>query len=356
MTAPFPATLDDDAGYVSPAHLRTPFRSFIISFDKGIYWLRMPQDTGKTQFVRGIVAKRPPKDGGAPEGIDSAISSGMRSIAVALSPGADPEALVAAVKGAFEAEFGPIEGTDPMPTVGSEAAQAEFAAWLGRLAAAARAAHDKRLLICIDGLEAAASAPAHTVLDVLPTIDQMPDGVVLLLTSRPKAAWADGDAYAKAEAKFAAGPAVSVHELGLEDPAYTDALKRVFKDNLRELLRGRAIATLLSLLEAKATIEKGGRDQRLTDDPTLRDTLKVDWKKLTNKFPRYASIQLPVAPLVPLLDQFDQLWVDVLDRGDRRYRYVRLIVRRLADGSLPVEGVGGLPQGADLPPLLEKAA
>ncbi|MFG1343696.1 hypothetical protein V5F59_02270 [Xanthobacter autotrophicus DSM 431] len=350
MTAPFPAALPGDAAYVSPTHLRTPFRSFLVSFDKGIYWLRMPQDTGKTQFIRGIVAKRPPKEDAAPEGIDSAISSSLRAIAVELAPGAGAQALAGAVKAAFEAEFGPAgaAGAEALSGLGDpEEAPAAFATWLARLGDVARATDGKRLLVCIDGLDAGAGGTAPSVLDVLPGIGQMPGGVLLLLTSRPKEAWPDG-LFAQAEAKFASGPAVAVQDVGVEDAPYVDTLRRLFQERLRPVLRARAIAILHALLETRATFEKGGRDPRLTGDAVLRDALKDDWKKLTNKFPRYSGQLLPVASLVPLLDQFDRLWVDVMDRGERKFRYVHLIIQRIADGTLPVEDVAGLPRGADL--------
>lgn len=353
MTIPFPVSLASDASYVSPAYLRTPFRSFLVSFDKGIYWLRMPADTGKTQFVRGIIAKRPAKDG-TPEGIDSAISSGARTIAVSLGAGAGPQALLDGLKAAFDAELA-LEGeaaarTAPAVRCDDPAlAQADVASWLATLAGIVQEAGGKRLVVCIDALEQAAAPNGATasVIDILPDIGQLPPGVVLLLTSRLKEDW-PADLYAQAEAKFAAGPAVSGQEVPLDDAAYVDAMRRLFQERLRPLLRARAGTLLQGLLENRASFEKGGRDARLTNDPTLRDALKDDWKKLTNKFPRYSGQLLPIAPLVPLLDTFDQLWVDVLGHGERRFRYVYLIIQRLMEGTVAVEDVAGLPHGADL--------
>ncbi|MEP9353481.1 hypothetical protein ABLE93_07785 [Xanthobacter sp. KR7-65] len=350
MTAPFAAALDTDAHYVSPAHLRTPFRSFLVSYDKGIYWLRMPAGTGKTEFVRGIVARRPGKDG-TPEGIDSAISSGTRTIAVGLAPGAGRAGLVTALAAACEAEFGV-----PSPDAGAAASDpAAFAQWLAALKAVAFSKEARRLLVCIDALEAGEDGPDGSVVDLLPGFAQLPSDVVMLLTSRPAEDW-PAERFAAAEAKFAPGAGVGVHELGLSDPAYVDALHKYYQDSLRPLVRARANALLLSLLETRATYERGGRDPRLTKDPVLRDALKDDWKKLTNKFPRYSGQQLPVDPLTPILDQFDQLWVDMLANSEGRARYIFLMVRRLADGSLKVEDVAGLPRGKELDAQLAEAS
>lgn len=360
MTAPFAPTLASDAGYVSPSHLRTPLRSFLVSYDKGIYWLRMPAGAGKSEFIRGIVARRTGKDG-RPESIDSAISSGMHAIAVALEPGDGAPQLVAAVKSAFDGAFDSgdapsLPQADPGEAAG---AQANFVAWLARLGGLARAADGKRLLICIDGLEAAAATPgeggAPSLLELLPEPAQVPDGVELLLTSRPGEDWPDGT-YGPLAVRFAAAPSVAVQDVGLADASYVESLQKLFRERLRPVLRARSVACLKDLLEAKAAFEKGGRDARLTNDPVLRDGLKDDWKKLTNKYPRYSGQLLPVAPLVPLLDQFDRLWTEVMDRGERRFGYVRMLVDHIVDGTLAVEEVAALPAGTALAARLAPAA
>lgn len=341
MTAPFAAALDSDAHYVSPAHLRTPFRSYLVSFDRGVYWLRMPAGTGKTEFVRGIIARRPGKDG-ALQGIDSAISNGTRSIAVGLAPGSDGAALVGALAAAFEAEFGTPA---PEPGTAAEGGPA-LAQWIAALRDIALTQECRRLLVCIDALEAG-EGPDGSVVDLLPGYASVPRDVVLLLTSRTAEEWPEGR-FAAAAQKYSPTPGIAFHDLGLTDKDYVDALQRYFQDQLRPTIRARCNALLLSLLETRATYERGGRDPRLTKDPVLRDALKDDWKKLTNKFPRYSGQQLPVDPLVPILDQFDRLWVDMLANSEGRARYVFLMVRRLAEGSLQVEDVARLPQGAAL--------
>ncbi len=333
---PFALSLDADADYVSPAYLRTPFRSFLVSNDRGAYWLRMPAGAGKTQFVRGIVARRTGKDGN-PEGIDSAISSGARAIAVGLAGPTSPEALVEALKAAFQAEFA---SDAPDATGASDSADA-FAGWLAALAGVGQGA--KRLLVCIDGLEAADAA----ALALLPGPAAIPPGVILLFTSRPAADWPD-ERIAATTAKFAPGPGAAGHEVGLADPEHVDALRKLFVERLRPLLRSRANALLLSLMETRATYERGGRDARLTADPVLRDALKDDWKKLTNKFPRYSGQQLPVEPLGPVLDTFDRLWTDTLAKSEGRAGCFFLMVRHLAAGGLAVEEVAGLPEGEGL--------
>jgi hypothetical protein len=99
------------------------------------------------------------------------------------------------------------------------------------------------------------------------------------------------------------------------------------------------------MLESKAKFEKGGRDQRLTDDPGFRDALKDDWQKLTNKYPRYSSIPLPVTTITDILDENDKLWTDMMDKTEQRFGLVALMIARLADGSLTLDQVATLPKG-----------
>ncbi len=110
------------------------------------------------------------------------------------------------------------------------------------------------------------------------------------------------------------------------------------------MFRSRAKAHLEQLLENKARLTKS-KDPRLANDVLFRDGLKDDWKKLTNKHPRYSMDQLPVGELKETLDQIDKLWADTLDRADRRFGFVSLLLARVLDGSLALEQVAGLPKG-----------
>ncbi|MFG1373712.1 hypothetical protein V5F32_16175 [Xanthobacter oligotrophicus] len=335
-----PAPLDFaalDAAYVSPTYLRTPLREFLLTTDRGLYWLRAPAGIGKTLFVRGIIARRPGRSPGVLEGIDSTISSDIRAIGIHVQGALTPRALVAALKDAVTAEFGVAlaEGSGVEPT------QTDILALLGAARDHVTTTGAKRLLVAIDGLEEIGD---RDTIAILPAAAALPPGVVLLLTSRPAADWPQG-LFEATTTQVGGGVA---REIGYDDTVYTDMLHGYFKNQIRPLMRSRAIAHLTHLLETKAAFERGGRDNRLTNDPMLRDALKDDWKKLTNKYPRYSGIQLPVVPLVEMLDQFDQLWVDLIDRADRRFDGVSAILRALAGGSLQVEEVAGLPQGPDL--------
>jgi hypothetical protein len=59
----------------------SPLREYFAANDKGIYWLQASRDLGKTQMVCGVIERQvSPKDNTTIEGIDSNLSSDVRSI------------------------------------------------------------------------------------------------------------------------------------------------------------------------------------------------------------------------------------------------------------------------------------
>jgi len=321
-----------DAAYVSPTYLRTPFREFLLTRDRGLYWLRAPAGIGKSFFARGLVAKKPGRD----DGIDSAIHADVRAVALHLPPGGD---LLARLDAAVAESLG---GT---PAAGGTLAD-RFAPWLEL----AQAAGGRRLLLCIDALE---QADAAELAALLPAAADLPVGVVILLTSRPAAEWPP-EQLAALTAQL--GEGAMVREIDLMEPTYVDMLRGFFKERTRPLLRQLMVDHLEQMMVAKSAFGPPGRDDRLTNNPVLRDTLKSDWKKLTNKYPRYTGQQLPVVPLVPLLDQFDQLWVDLIDRSEQRFDLLSPVIGKLTAGALKLEQVAALPKGDPLLAQLDALA
>ncbi len=215
----------------------------------------------------------------------------------------------------------------------------------------------KRLLVCIDGLDAmpapgsGAFEGTYPILDLLPATAELPQGVLLLLTSRPAQDCPTG-LFERMTEKFG-GAGFVARDITLNDKEYVELLQKYFREKLRVWFRRRCIKFWDRMLESKTKFEKGGRDQRLTDDPGFRDALKDDWKKLTNKYPRYSGMPLPVTTITGILDENDKLWTDMMDKTEQRFGLVALMIARLADGSLALEQVADLPKGDDLLAKLE---
>lgn len=345
-----------DAAYVSPTYLRAHMRDYLYNYDKGAYWLRAPSHTGKTSFVRGLVAKRLAKDQTTTEGIDSNIATGVRAIAfhVRKEFGYGPRQLVDGLREAFAAEFGlseeergrtaaTIRYADPAE------ARADFLSWLAQLRDVAASKGAQRLLVGIDGLEqmgepgSGTFEETYSIVELLPAASEIPQGIILLLTSRPAEAWPP-NLFEAAAAKFNGGFGFVLRDITLEDEGYVKMLRLYFWDRVRPTFRSRAMAHLEQLLEGKPRLTKS-KDARLTNDLAFRDGLKDDWKKLTNKYPRYSMDPLPVGELKDTLDQIDKLWADTMDRSEQRFKFVSLLLARFVDGSLTLEELGGLPKG-----------
>jgi hypothetical protein len=360
-------TLPNEASiYASPRYLRSPLREYFSVNDRGIYWLQASRDLGKTQLVRGIIERQvSPKDKTTIEGIDSNLSSDVRSIGFYIrSDRKDgPRQMIEALHANIGEELRLTDGerADLAPDINygdAAAARADFVVWLKKLQETVAAKGGKRLLVCIDGLDAMAEpggggfAETFPILDILPAVSEMPNYVVLLVTSRLPTECPSGLAD-RIAAKFGKGSGYMVKELDLNDKEYVELLLKYFRDRLQTYFRTRIINYWTPILKDKLKFDKGGRDDRLTKDPGLRDSLKVDWKNLTNKYPRYSGQPVPVASILHILDEIDKLWKDMQEKSEMRFRGVDLIITRLLDGSLPLEDVAGLPKGDELVSKLE---
>jgi hypothetical protein len=359
-------TLPNEASiYMSPRYLRSVLREYFAVNDKGVYWVRASRLLGKTQLVRGCIERVPSKDGKTIEPIDTNLSSDLRSIGFYIrSDRKDgPRQFVEALHAGIGVELGlsadELAGLAPAIRYGDAAeARADFVAWLKKVQETVAAKGGKRLLVCVDGLDAVAEPGGggyeepFSILDILPAVSEVPNNVAFLVTSRLPAECPAGLAD-RIASKLGTGSGFVLKELDLTDKEYVELLLKYFRERLQQYFRTRIINYWTPILKDKLKFEKGGRDDRLTKDPGLRDGLKVDWKNLTNKYPRYSGQPVPVASILHILDEIDKLWNDMMEKSEGRFRGVDLVIARLLDGSLKIEEVGGLPAGDDLLGKLE---
>ncbi|MBO0751183.1 MAG: hypothetical protein J2P53_03680 [Bradyrhizobiaceae bacterium] len=360
-------TLPNEASiYTSPRYLRSPLREYFATNDKGIYWLQASRGLGKTQLVRGVIERQvSAKDNTTKEGIDSNLSSDVRSIGFYIrsdrkdGPRQFVEALHANIDEEMQLSDEERAGVVPGIRYGDAAeARAGFVAWLSKLQKILASKGGKRLLVCVDALDAMAEPGSgafnepFSILDILPAVTEVPTNVVFLVTSRLPAECPAGLAE-RIAAKFGKGSGYVARQVDLNDKEYAELLLKYFRDRLQPYFRKRIVDYWTPILKDKLKFEKGGRDDRLTKDPGLRDGLKVDWKNLTNKFPRYSGQPVPVASILHILDEIDKLWNDMLEKSEMRFRGIDLVIARLLDGTLPMEQVAGLPKGDELVSRLE---
>jgi hypothetical protein len=359
-------TLPNEASiYMSPRYLRSLLREYFAVTDKGVYWVRASRLLGKTQLVRGCIERAPSKDGTTMEAIDTNLSSDLRTIGFYIrgdrkdGPRQFVEALHVAIGVELNLTGDELAAVAPSIRYGDPAeARTDLVAWLKKLQETAVAKGAKRLLVCVDGLDAMAEPGSggfeepFPILDILPAVSEVPNYVVFLVTSRLPAECPAGFAD-RVAAKLGTGSGFVLKELDLTDKEYGELLLKYFRERLQPYFRTRIINYWTPILKDKLKFEKGGRDDRLTKDPGLRDGLKVDWKNLTNKYPRYSGQPVPVASILHILDEIDKLWKDMMEKSEGRFRGVDLIIARLLDGTVKIEEVAALPVGDDMVGKLE---
>jgi hypothetical protein len=276
-----------------------------------------------------------------------------------------PRQLVEGLSAAFGAELalGAAARSRLAPSIRYDdpaAARADLLAWLTQLHQTVVATGAKRLLVCIDGLDAMAEpgsgafAETYPMLELLPAPSELPNGLLLLVTSRP-AADCPGGLFDRIARKLS-GDGCVARDITLDDKDYVELLQKYYRDRLRVWFRTRTVKHLDQILASKSKFTRAGRDNRLNQDQAFRDALKDDWKKLTNKYPRYSGEPLPVASITGILDEIDKLWVDMMAKSGHRFSLVALVIARLIDGSLALDQVAELPKGDALLSRLETMA
>jgi hypothetical protein len=180
------ALLDDtalDRRYLSPGYLRQPLRDFLSGERRGIVWLQAPGHLGKSLFVQGLDPlggfenKDPlPNDlKVAAVYIRREYRYGHVQLLHQLERAIKDPRVLDLAEPAYERLQIDDKAADPP------------AAFLGFVAECMRLTrHRGRLLIALDGLdELRPPEHARSALDFIPAPATLPDGVYLLLTSRP---------------------------------------------------------------------------------------------------------------------------------------------------------------------------
>jgi hypothetical protein len=197
-----------DRNYDSPAYLRADLAAFLAENASGVYWLQAPAHVGKTTFIQGLAGDSDLSDAPIEARFDPhANRTGTSQTTGAAAPGAivayycrkeyrpGVGALLARLEERLAAVYDPSDNVkndrpllltrDGQPTPG------RFVAWLQVWREfAARRIHLTRhlgpLIVCIDGLdESCPPGEADWPLQLLPPPDLLPDGLYLVLTSRP---------------------------------------------------------------------------------------------------------------------------------------------------------------------------
>lgn len=218
--------LDDimfDKRFINPEWLRRPLKE-VVRAPSSALWVRAPGHVGKTLFVRGLHG----------EGLKEHIKEQQQDLLedgepfLVLPVFLKREYRVGLVQFKMNLESLARRSSrldtrlDLTFELGREAVEDRRAAFVRFVETCVEAAKGQKVLIAVDGLdELPDPGSEHSVVDVLPDADSLPDGAHLLLTSRPLAQcppWL--------QARAAARPGVAkVFEADTDNPDYQALLR-----------------------------------------------------------------------------------------------------------------------------------
>jgi hypothetical protein len=277
-----------EAEYLPVDYLREPLRAFLESHDAGVWWLQAPAHIGKSLFVHALTPEA---------GLEDPLLDDLMVVAfhIRREYRYHPAQLKETLAGQLKQRMGLNNLSRELPELDLNAADpaAAFAKWLGAWWAIRPPRWripGSRLLVCIDGLDEIAlpGSGQRSLADYLPDPQHLPDGVYVLLTSRPE----DGCprwVWQAATQRIQPGQARSQSfAVGLDHPDYLALLRQYFDWQLKTRLKN--------------------------FDVNHRNAL------------------------------FDTL----VERGEGRFLYVSLLCGLLADSALGPDQVASLPSGAGL--------
>lgn len=178
-----------DRNYKSPTYLRNAFRDFFEENTSGIFWLRAPAHTGKTTFIQGL------SEG---ELREKPLSKKKQAFVISFYCRKEHRptktSFLSTLSQHMANRFGVStllsDDTVAPQIVGKRGTSEAFLEWLhswrNQLMAARMLMQDQALVFAVDGLDEAPDPTNsnESLLDFLPSPEQLPDNVFLLLTSR----------------------------------------------------------------------------------------------------------------------------------------------------------------------------
>ena len=174
-----------EASYLPPIYLHKAFSDFMKTHDNGIFWLQAPAHIGKSIFVHNISKKY--EKSPLPDDLITVkfhIRREFRYFA---------HHFIESLTGQLKTAFNLTSGTEKLPEIDLSEGKLALVNWLNNWWRISRKSDAYRLLIAIDGLdeigepERTKNGIQTSILDILPSnpeLEQLDDGIYLLLTSR----------------------------------------------------------------------------------------------------------------------------------------------------------------------------
>jgi tetratricopeptide (TPR) repeat protein len=336
-----------EADYISPAYMRKRLRDFIKKHDRGIFWLRAPANCGKSVFVSGLV----PASGLERQTLfpDIKVVAFHIKREYRFHPAQFKEYLKEAITNRDNLDIS--SGMRELPDLDLKSADRPggFAMWMEELLALRP---QYRLLVCLDGLDELVRTGEESLLDFLPSPDQLPERFFLLLTSRPRSEcpqWM----WKKVQSRLSSREGLGECEFMLEDSEYQALLKKYFFQRLRSRILEHIHSRMKNFISGKTEVRVSDDVLKGIADSSLASAVAGDWKSLIARA-GVKVISAVDAPglfkevVQPVIEGFECHFETVLEKSERRFLYVSHITNLMRDGTIRWEDLEHLPSGDKL--------
>ncbi len=330
-----------EAEYVSPRYLREPLKKLVESRAKGMLWLRAPAHCGKTIFVNGLKLKS-----------EKPLCPNLKIVTFHIRR--EYRYHLAQWKEVLgdklRMELDLATGSRELPSLdlGTPQPKHAFTQWLGSLLQLHRkliGPANTKLLVALDGLDELANAAGErTLLDFLPLPNQLPDGVFLLLTSRPLRScppWIPQRLDPELGNKFAD----SILEIDLQDPGYRALLREFFDERLRVKFTNEI---MMAIQREPLLPPREKLNDALSGQLTLKAALNEALKGLPEKSQGGRPGRFLERVVYPIAKKYEKGFELTLGRAEGCFRFVSHICNLLRDTTLELGEVEMLPSGVAL--------
>jgi tetratricopeptide (TPR) repeat protein len=334
-----------EADYLSPVFLRARLRSFVESRNRGIFWLRAPAHCGKSVFVNGLLPALRVESGALTEGLKTAAFFIKREYRY--HPAQFKEQLRESITGKDCLNL--VAGSHELPELDlrTDDPGRAFADWIGELL---KWRPEDTLLVCIDGLDELAPTDDTSILAFIPSPDQLPERLFILLTSRSQDECPDWVWHGVAsKLEGFAGQESTTWAFGLDHPEYRTLLRDYFFSRLRERIHDRIHLHLKAALKENSELQFSQDAHAAPQIPIKLNPKKILADADLGGFKGgKGTAGIFETVINPVIDLFEKAFETVLEKADNRFLFVSHQVNLLRDASADLDTLERLPSGEGL--------
>lgn len=336
-----------DTDYMSPSFLRRRLKAFIEKHDRGICWLRAPDHMGKSVFVHGLLSRS--------EIEKKSLIKGLKVIGFHIKrecryhPVQFKEFLRETVVSKDILDISVRFRELPELNLKTRDRAGALVTWLEKLLSLRP---HRKLLICLDGLDELVQTREGSLLDFLPSADQLSERLYFLLTSRERQGcpvWVCDLLDERVMSHHDFEP----WDVDLQDTGYRSMLRDFFFERMQTLILAGIHKDLKKLLGSKNRIVLKPDVKNCRGGSRITAAVKRDFSELTSQYPHKVSwsgkgIDIARELVNPLLDNYEEVFERLTEKSEGRFLFVSHLTNLLQEGVFAFDKVDRLPHGESI--------